>query len=171
MNTNYITDEVRSLIGMESAPVEATHPVEASETRRFHQATMDEAPRHWDANWARQSRYGTLVAPPRVPGARVPPRGRHSRSARRHGRAGFRRPESAIAPEPAARQGPAGPSPQRRIRLRVLPVCPPGGADFPQDIYQRDGRSGPMVFILMEDTYTNESGDPLLKTTNNIILR
>lgn len=67
MNTNYITDEVRSLIGMESAPVEATHPVEASETRRFHQATMDEAPRHWDANWARQSRYGTLVAPPAFP--------------------------------------------------------------------------------------------------------
>lgn len=76
MNTNYITDEVRSLIGMESAPVETTHPVEASETRRFHQATMDEAPRYWDANWARQSRYGTLVAHPS-------PRSRCTRSAAR----------------------------------------------------------------------------------------
>ena len=49
VSPNYITDEVTALIGMESAPVEATHPVEASEVRRFQQATMDEAPRYWEA--------------------------------------------------------------------------------------------------------------------------
>jgi len=47
VSTNYITDEVTALIGMESAPVEATHPVEASEVRRFQQATMDDTARYW----------------------------------------------------------------------------------------------------------------------------
>ena len=47
MSTNYITDEVKALIGTESTPVEATQPVEASEVRRFQQATMDDAARYW----------------------------------------------------------------------------------------------------------------------------
>ena len=40
-----------------------------------------------------------------------------------------------------------------------------------KDIYQRDGKSGPMVFVVIEDFYSNERGEALLKTTNTLILR
>ncbi len=175
MSPNYITDEVKALIGMASPPVEATHPVEAGEVRRFHQATMDEAPRYWDADWAKQSRYGARVAPPAFPV--------HA----------FRR--AAGTADPLGAMGERDfDGLNRQLRPGLPPVKVPlvrllnGGYDYEfyryahlgerifcksryKDIYQRDGKSGPMVFILMEDTYTNESGDLLLRTTNSIILR
>ena len=67
MHVNYITDEVKAVIGAHNGPVLAYHPVEASEVRRFFQAIMDPAPRYWDEAWARSSRYGGLVAPPAFP--------------------------------------------------------------------------------------------------------
>jgi hypothetical protein len=41
MQPDYITEEVRALIGARSEWAEACHPVENSEVRRFFQATMD----------------------------------------------------------------------------------------------------------------------------------
>jgi len=67
MRVNYITDEVKAVIGAHNGPILAYHPVEASEVRRFFQAVMDPAPRYWDEAWAKISRYGGLVAPPAFP--------------------------------------------------------------------------------------------------------
>jgi hypothetical protein len=36
---------------------------------------------------------------------------------------------------------------------------------------QRDGKSGPMVFVIIEETYVNEKGEKLLKVTNTQIMR
>ena len=38
MGVNYITDQVKAVIGAESEPVEACRAVEPSEVRRFHHA-------------------------------------------------------------------------------------------------------------------------------------
>ena len=67
MTVNHITDAVRAIIGACSDWVEAPHPVESSELRRFHQATMDPARRYWDKAFAEASRYGGVVAPPAFP--------------------------------------------------------------------------------------------------------
>ena len=40
-----------------------------------------------------------------------------------------------------------------------------------KDIYQRDGRAGPMVFVVIEDDYATADGEPLLRVTNTMILR
>jgi hypothetical protein len=40
-----------------------------------------------------------------------------------------------------------------------------------KDIYQRDGKSGTLVFVVIEDLYSNERRESLLKTTNMLILR
>ena len=175
MSVNYITDEVKAVIGVESEPVEASHPVEPSEVRRFHHATMDPAPRYWDQDWATKSRYGGVVAPPAFPV--------HA----------FRRP--AGAPDPLDAMGnPDFDGRNRRMRPGLPPVEVPlvrllnGGYDYEffryarvgerifcksrfKDIYQRDGKSGTMVFVVIEDLYTNERGELLLKTTNTSILR
>ena len=160
MSVNYITDEVKAVIGAESEPMEAYHPVEPSEVRRFHHATMDPARRYWDAEWAKRSRYGGLVAP-----------------------------------DPLDQMGdPNFDGRNRRMRPGLPPVEVPlvrllnGGYDYEffryarhgerlfvksrfKDIYQRDGKTGTMVFVVIEDLYSNERGEPLLKTTNTLILR
>lgn len=175
MAVDYITDEIKALIGRESPREEATHPVEASEVRRFHHATMDPARRYWDEAWARASRYGSLVAPPAFPV--------HA----------FRR--AADDPDPlAADAEPDFGGMRRQLRPGLPPVNVPldrllnGGYEYElfryarvgerifrrsryRDIYQRDGKSGPMVFILVEEIYSTENNEPLVTTVNTIILR
>lgn len=175
MTVNYITDEIRSLIGRESDREEATHPVEASEVRRFHHATMDPARRYWDEEWASRSRNGSVVAPPAFPV--------HA----------FRRAADATDPLAAdAEPDFGGMSKQLRPGLPIVDVpldrMLNGGYEYElfryarigerifrrsryRDIYQREGKSGPLVFILVEETYTTESDEILLRTTNTIILR
>jgi len=175
MSQNYITDDVKAVIGAESEPVEAYHAVESGEVRRFHHATMDQAPRYWDAGGAGTSRFGGPVAPPAFPV--------HA----------FRRPPD--APDPLDAMGdPDFDGRNRRLRPGLPPLEVPlarllnGGYDYEffryarvgerifcksrfKDVYQRDGKSGTMVFVVIEDLYTNERGVPLIKTTNTLILR
>jgi hypothetical protein len=61
---NYITDEVKHLIGRETDWVEACDPVEQGAIRRFHQAVMDDDPIFWKQADAAATRYGGIVAPP-----------------------------------------------------------------------------------------------------------
>ena len=174
MGVNYITDAVKAVIGAETERVEATHPIEASEVRRFHHATMDPAPRYWDTDWAEASRYGGVVAPPAFP--------THA----------FRRKPDSPDPLDAMDEPdfdgvsrsfnglPAVNVPLPRLvnggyEYELFRYAQPGETVFRRsrykDIVQRDGRTGPMVLIIIEETYTNAAGDLLLKATNTQILR
>lgn len=170
-----ITDAVRALVGVEAAPVEATHPVEASEVRRFHHATLDPAPRYWDAASAGAARAGGLVAPPAFPA--------HA----------FRR--AADAPDPLEAEGGQDFGGHSRVlRPGLPPIDVPltrllnGGYTYEffryarvgerivcrsryKDIYERDGASGALVFVVIEDDYATSDGAPLLRSTNTMILR
>jgi hypothetical protein len=173
--TDYITPSVRALIGRESLPAEATHQVEASEVRRFHHATLDPAPRYWDPASPGAKRAGGVVAPPAFPA--------HA----------FRR--AAASPDPLDTEADAdfgGYS--RALRPGLPPIDVPlsrllnGGYAYEffryarvgervvcrsryKDIYQRDGTSGTMVFVVIEDEYATSDGAPLLRSTNTMILR
>ncbi len=174
MRVNYITDEVKAVIGAHNGPVLAFHPVEASEVRRFHQAIMDPARRYWDEDWAKSSRYGGVVAPPAFPPL------------------AFRRAPD--EPDPLDRMGEPGfDGNTRNFRglppVKVnLPRLMNGGYDYEffryarvgeriyrsstyLDIYQRDGRSGPMVFVVAADMYTTDNNVPLVNMTTTTILR
>lgn len=172
MAIDYITSEIKALIGVESGLIEVSNPVEASEIRRFHHAVMDKAPRYWSDP---TGRYGGSVAPPGFPV--------HA----------FRRP--ADSPDPLnAMDDPDFDGVSRRLREGLpavnipLPRLLNGGYEYElfryaqlkdgilvksryADIYQRNGKSGPMVFIVIEDTYLNQRHEPLVKTKNTIILR
>jgi hypothetical protein len=39
-----------------------------------------------------------------------------------------------------------------------------------RDIYQREGKSGPLVFVVIEDEYKTSDGRPLLKSVNITIM-
>jgi hypothetical protein len=170
---DYITPAVKALIGTESPAILAHHAVEASEVRRFHQAVMDHAPRYWDLHAA--ERYGGPVAPAGFPV--------HA----------YRRAEH--EPDPLENMdSPDYDGVDRALRPGLPEVIVPlkrlmnGGYEYEffryvrpgkcimlrsryADIYQRNGRTGPIVFVVIEDSYETETGEKLLRSLNTIILR
>jgi acyl dehydratase len=176
MKHDYITSEVRAIIGAQSDWVEACNPVQETEIRRFFQATMDPKPRYWDESWAAESRYGKPVAPAAF--------AVHA----------FRRAADDSI-DPLDSMGDLDFDGVSRTLRPGLPSVPVplsgilnGGYQYEfysyarvgerilcrstyMDIYQRDGKSGPMVFVLVEDEYRTSDGRPLLKSTNTNIMR
>lgn len=170
---DYITPEVKALIGAEAQPVYATHPVEPSEIRRFHQAVMDHAPRYWDEQAA--ARYGGVVAPPGFP-------------VHAHRRAEGERDPLDDMDKPdydgaarAMRPGlPEVITPLKRLmnggyEYELFRYARPGERILLRsryaDIYQRNGKTGPIVFVVVEDSYETETGEKLLRSLNTMILR
>jgi hydroxyacyl-ACP dehydratase HTD2-like protein with hotdog domain len=175
MAPNYVTEAVQALIGTQSPPVEAPHAVEASEVRRFHHATMDAAPRYWDAASCGAVRAGGVVAPPAFPvhafrraADEADPLsveatsdfGGYSRTLR---------PGLPALDVPRERLLNGGYEYEffRYVRLGERVVC----RSRYKDIYQRTGTSGPMVFVVIEDEYATTGGELLLRSLNTMILR
>jgi acyl dehydratase len=173
----YITPEVKALIGVEGEPQSCWEPVERSEIRRFAQAVMDDDPIFWHDDYAKNTRYGGVVAPPLFPlfAQRRPP--------------GTPDPlaEAAVNPDFDGFAGllttglPPVPLPQ-------LPRLLNGGTEvelyqLPQlgdrltarakylDIYEKTGRSGTMVFIVIETRYTNQRDELLMVSRVTLIRR
>lgn len=170
---DYIDDKVRALIGFEGEPEEACHPVEESELRRFQHAIMDAAPRY--GGQAGTTRYVPAAAPATFPTF------------------AFRRPRDQRDPLDALggqpdhdgldnpfRNLPWVPVPLRRIlnggyeytfyrfaRVgeRLFRIC------RYRDIYQRNGRDGPLIFVILDDLYFGADRDLMLTSTQTIIMR
>jgi|GEM_PF-64940 len=71
----YVTDAVRAHIGREREEIESWDEVCRSELRRFSQAVPDPDPIYWDEEFARQTRFRGIMAPPLFPvdAFRTPP--------------------------------------------------------------------------------------------------
>ncbi|WP_283193309.1 MaoC family dehydratase N-terminal domain-containing protein [Rhizobium sp. AN80A] len=176
VGTNYITEEITALIGVSGPVKEAPHPVEASEVRRFFQAISDFSPKYTDPEWAKESRYGGLVAPLAFPALYIIRRG-------------------PTEPDPLEVSGASDfDGVQRSLRPGLPPVNIPlprllnGGYEYEfhsnarvgdrifcrasyKDIYQRDGKNGPMVFILIQEDYFTQDDRPLYTAVSTNILR
>ena len=174
--TDYMTDEVRAIIGARSDWIDATEPVQSSETRRFAHGIMDPNPLFYDADRARGSRYGAPIAPLAFPV--------HA----------FRRGANE-AQDPLADAGDPDYDGLSRALRPGLPSVPVplsgilnGGYEYEffsypqhgarikcrstyQDIYQKQGKAGPMVMVVIADEYVTEDGRPLLKSLNTMIMR
>jgi len=170
---DYITPAVKALIGAEAPPVLAGHPVEGSEIRRFHQAVMDHAARYWDA--AAASRYGGIVAPPGFPVHA------HRRAEDTPDPLGDMDKPDYDGVDRALRPGlPAIEVPLKRLmnggyEYELFRYARPGERILLRsryaDIYQRNGRTGPIVFVVIEDSYETDAGERLLRSLNTMILR
>jgi acyl dehydratase len=177
MDHSYITPEITALIGLEGPPQTAWEPVERSEVRRFAQAVMDDDPIFWNDAYAKHTRYGAVVAPPLFP-------------LFAHRRApGSPDPLAAAATDPdfdgfVGLQTTGLPP----VPLPMLPRLLNGGneVEFYQwpklgdritarakyaDIYEKTGRSGTMVFIVVETCYTNQLDELLMISRLTLIRR
>lgn len=164
MATSLLTDEMLGWIGREAAPW--TIEVTALDVKRFAVATDDPNPLYADAVAARDSRYGGPIAPPLFYMAPLTEP----------------LPERDLRPDglPYAGRLPIPPTP--------LPRLMDGGTDIEffvpirvgdtltarsriVDIYEKQGRSGPLIFVVRETTYTNQHGETAVVEKGSSILR
>ena len=173
MTADLITAEVKALIGVWTDWVEACDAVQSSEIRRFIQGAME-------------PRAKRLGLPAGEPDDDIAPTAFAVHM--------FRHPIT-DATDPLAAGGDADfDGAARRLRADLPPI-PVGlarvvnggyGHEFYshlgigervvrrsryKDIYQRDGKTGPMVFVVVEDEYRASDGRPLQLSTNTQIIR
>ncbi|MBN9428781.1 MAG: MaoC family dehydratase N-terminal domain-containing protein [Burkholderiales bacterium] len=171
----YITDEVRALIGVESEEQLACDQVERGSIRRMSQAIMDGDRLFWDDAYAGGTRYGGIVAPPLFPV--------HM----------FQRAPDAPDPLDRAWEDPDYDGTKGAIALFALPEIPiplkrllnagveveffkyaqPGErvtvVNRYIDIFQKQGRNGPMVFVVVERRFCNDKRELLLTYKQTLV--
>lgn len=175
---NYITDEVKAMIGLSGTITQAPEPLDLSTIRRFAQAIMDDDPLHWDTEYAARSRYGRVMAPPLLPlhalrrtGGSPDPLARAAED-----------PDFDGAGEVLPRMGlPVIPIPQHRLLnggndVQISSLAGVGDVIAAQstieDIYQKSGRSGALIFVRVRtDYWVRQTSTPLLKSVQVYIWR
>jgi 3-methylfumaryl-CoA hydratase len=159
-----ITDEIRSWIGHETPPwtIEATK----LDIKRFAVATDDLNPLYLDEEHAKQSPYGGLIAPPLF----------------------YMAPLTNPVPESELRTDGLPVEGKFPIPPTPLPRLMDGGTEIEffapiragdtitgrckiTDIYQKEGRTGPLIFVVRECRYTNQKGALVLVEKGASILR
>jgi len=163
-HASLITDEIRSWIGREAPPW--TIVVSQLDVKRFAVATDDLNPLYLDEEKAKQSCYGGLIAPPLFYMAPLTEPV----------------PESALRPDGLPYEGKFPIPPTSLPRLMdggteiefFVPICVGDvltGRSKIVDIYQKEGQSGPLIFVVRETTYTNQKGEIVLIEKGAAILR
>lgn len=164
MAESLITDEIRAWIGRQALPW--TIEVTALDVKRFAVATDDRNPLYTDAEQAKRSRYGGLIAPPLfymapltdpVPEDELRPDGLPSEG------------RFPIPPTPLPRLMDGGTDIEFFAPIRVGDTLTARSKIV--DIYQKEGRSGPLIFVVRETTYTNQNDEVVVVEKGSSILR
>jgi len=141
-----ITDEVRALIGQDSTPERNRFPISEEMAYDVADAIQDPNPFYVDREQAQKSRFGGLLCPPLATWKDIaPPIGYFGAGQESH----FQ------VPLPFNSYGLNGGSDWQFLRpayvgdwitrrFRIL------------DIYEKEGRSGPLVFVVRQETQTNQ---------------
>ena len=169
-----LTPDVLALVGVQGPVRTMPYPLTHDEIRRFSQAAMEIDPIHWSAEEAQARGYRDIVAPPLFP----------LHSMRRE--PGTPDPLDAAYADPdwdgieLVEDGlPPLDLPLERllnggVTAKVHDLALPGDVISAQaryhDITERRGKSGPMVFVVVETEYRAEDR-PLLTTHTTMIAR
>ncbi len=158
-----LPEEITKWIGKPTGT--SVFQVEREAIRRFADSVGDDNPLYWDEEYAKKSKYGSIIAPPGIMatpwyGGRAKPWGKREE----------------------ATGGGQGPNLAKAGFGRVLD----GGVEWDffkpikagdtitavssiKDITVREGRTGKMAFIIRETTYTNQKGEVICKARGTSI--
>lgn len=170
-----LTTSVLGLIGVTGPLLTAPAPLATDTLRRFVQAAMETDPIHFDQQAAKARGYDDIVAPPLYPIHAFP---------RRPGTPdpldtlaadpdwdGIELVEDGLPPVelPLERllNGGIGAEVHRLARLGDTITCQSRYAD----IFERQGRDGPMVFVVVRTDYGTATGEMLLQVHTTMIAR
>jgi hypothetical protein len=148
MSTTYITDDMRHMLQVER-DVMISPPVSESDIRKWAIAVYwpETPPRQfWDADYARNSRWGSIVAPHEFNPFAWPI---ERREATRLG--------GAIGKEPGQRVLNGGSDIRYYAPIRPGDVIRSGIKLV--DVYEKTGRLGLMLFMINDITWTNQRGE------------
>lgn len=138
--------------------------VEKGAIKKFADAVGDRNPLYWDEEYARSSRYGSLIAPPGFFGWPI-----------KWTRASLTYTELSQEAGDIAAQAGYGRLLDGAIEYEFF--CPVRAGDTLAamerivDIIEREGKAGKMVFVIREVTYTNQKGDLAAKARQIGIFR
>jgi acyl dehydratase len=160
--SSLITPEALALVGKESAPI--TREISEKDIRRFCYAVGDLNPLYLDEAFARQTSFGGPIAPPMffdIPTVSEYPQ----EQLRVDGLA-----QDGMLPPVKATRSMAGGNEIEFFKpmragdqiTRVTKIA---------ELYEKEGRSGPLVFVIFETRYTNQDGDLVALERVTAILR
>ena len=174
-DTLYVNDAVRALIGVESPLQGACDAVEHGSIRRMAHAIMDPDPIFSDSDFAGSTRYGGPVAPPLFPvhmfqrGPADPdPLERAWNDADYDG---SKSPMAMFALPPV-------PIPLKRllnagVEVEFFRYAQPGErvsvVNRYADIFEKKGRKGPMVFVVVERQFATADQELLLRYRQTLV--
>lgn len=173
----FVTPEIRALVDQAGPRFQALWPLGEEELRRFVQAVMEPDPVHWDRSAAQASRYGDLVAPPlyvihatrRAPGT-PDPLDRLHEDPDWDGLdvgAGFGGLPPVDVPLTRVLNGGTE---AEFFRLPRLGDVISAQSRY-LDIFDREGRTGPMVLAKIETLYTDQHEERIARVINTVIMR
>ena len=153
-----ITDKITSMLGQVSPP--AVLQVERGSITRYANAIEDPNPLYCDVEYARKSRYGEIISPPGFFG--WPIRGGGLEAGELMGKV-----LGAVFESGLVRILDGGVEFDFYLPIRAGDTLVVYGKFV--DAREREGRSGKMLFLTMEQTYLNQNGDMVAKARNTII--
>ena len=160
MPGSLITEEITALIGLETEPERNRFPISAEMAFDVADAIEDYNPLYVDADYAGQSRFGGLLCPPLAAWKDIaPPIGYFGAGQEWH----FE------VPLPFNSYGLNGGSDWQFLapvrvgawitrQFRIL------------DIFEKQGRSGPLVFIVRQETQTDQDGRDLSRPSESAFI-
>lgn len=171
-----LPDHVKAMEGTKGEVVTSAQPLDESTLRRFVHATLETNPVHLDPEAARAAGFERPVAPPLWPthsmvrGLDAPdPLDALAENPDWDGAAGMLFPGLTPLELPGTRMLNAG-TEAEFFRLAELGDVISAQSEY-HEIYEREGRSGPMVMVRVRTTYTNHHGDRLAEVTMSLIYR
>ncbi len=138
--------------------------VEKGAIRRFAQAIDDQNPLYWDEECARNSRYGSIIAPPGFFGWPTKwPRGSMLSFE------ASRRRSAVLSENGYSRVLDGGIEYEFFLPVRAGDTL--AALPMIKGIVGREGRTGKMAFVITETTFTNQNGDLVAKQRRTTIHR
>jgi len=161
-----LPEEVTRFIGKKGPP--SIFDVEREAIRRFADSVDDPNPLYWDEEYAKKTRYGAIIAPPGFISAPW-----FSSRPRKWGQKGETVPDETAGVRTAIIKAGYGRILDGGINYEFIKPVKAGDTITSQsviaDITVREGRTGKMVFLVTETTYTNQDGEIVAKSRSTSI--
>lgn len=159
-----LPEEIRKFINQ---PVSTdVFEIEKEPIRRFADAVGETNPLYWDEEYAKKSKYGSIIAPPGF----ISSPWFHGRSTRREKKDSSRGDLRVVMAEAGFRRGLDG-----GIEYEFFQPVRAGdiikSSSIIKDIIVREGTTGKLALVITETTFTNQKGDLIAKARGTSIRR